>query len=316
MCGLFGFSSYSNNVSKQKLDTLINCLASESQIRGTQATGIACKNAKHQLIVQKESKAADLMNFQISKRTTVVIGHTRHATQGSIKDNFNNHPFKGILKSGKPFALAHNGVLTNDKILRTKRHLPKTKIETDSYIAVQLLEQHKSINHKTLKEMAEAVEGSFSFTVIDHNDTLYFVKGDSPLSVIHFDKMGLYVYASTDEILWRALVDSGFIPQIKRGEYKEIPLQEGQILSIDRNGKTEYSTFEFQDYYYSPKWWNACNSTSCVACADDEDYIENVKFMASYMGYGEEIVDRLLKQGFTVDDIENYLFEGIDGYFV
>lgn len=316
MCGLFGFSSINNSVSKQKLDTLLNCLASESQVRGTQATGIACKNAKHKLAVQKESKSADDMKFQLSKHTNTVIGHTRHATQGSIKDNFNNHPFKGTLRNGKPFALCHNGVLTNDKLLRTQKHLPKTKIETDSYIAVQLLEQNKTISHKALKEMAEAVDGSFSFTVIDHNDTLYFVKGDSPLSLIHFEKLGLYVYASTEEILWRALVDSGFIPQIKNGEYTEIPITEGQILSIGKDGKIEYSEFEYMDYAYYPRWYSYGNDY-CTTKETDANtmYLDEVKSMAGYVGYDGEFVDRLLYQGFTIEEIEDFLYEEMDGFY-
>ena len=315
MCGLFGFSSYNNSVSKQKLDKLLNCLASESQVRGTQATGIACKNAKHKLVVQKDSKAADDMVFQLSKHTNAVIGHTRHATQGSVKDNFNNHPFKGTLKNGKQFALCHNGVLTNDKLLRIQKNLPKTKIETDSYIAVELLQQHKTLTHKTLKEMAEAVEGSFAFTVLDHNDSLYFVKGDNPLSIIHFEKLGLYVYASTDEILWRALVDSGFIPQIKNGEYTEIPITEGQILSISKDGKIEYSEFEYMDSYY-PRWYSYGNDY-CTTNETDANamYLDEIKSMANYLGYTDEFVDRMMIQGFTIQEIEDFLYDEIDGFY-
>ena len=315
MCGLFGFSSYNNSVSRQKLDKLLNCLASESQIRGTQATGIAYNN-KHKVVVQKDSKAADDMKFQISKNVSVVVGHTRHSTQGTYLLNRNNHPFDARLKSGKSFSLCHNGVLTNDKLLRTQKNLPKTNIETDSFVAVQLLQQHKTISHKSLKEMAEAVEGSFAFTVLDHNDSLYFVKGDNPLSIIHFEKLGLYVYASTDEILWRALVDSGFIPQIKNGEYTEIPITEGQILSIDRNGKLEYSEFEYDVYGYYPRWYDSCSLLKDSDEDADAQYLREVKGMAVYMGYDSDFVDRLLSQGFTVDEIESFLFDDMDGYYL
>ena len=41
--------------------------------------------------------------------------------------------------------------------------------------------------------MAENVEGSFSFSVLDSNDNLYIVKGDSPISVLHFKKKQVYV---------------------------------------------------------------------------------------------------------------------------
>lgn len=45
------------------------------------------------------------------------MGHTRHTTQGNEKRNYNNHPFTGKCKNLK-FAIAHNGVLFNDKELR------------------------------------------------------------------------------------------------------------------------------------------------------------------------------------------------------
>ena len=70
------------------------------------------------------------------------MGHTRAATQGSAKDNFNNHPFPGY--AGGSFALAHNGVLFNDIFLQ--RSLPVTKVKTDSYVAVQLLQQSGKVN--------------------------------------------------------------------------------------------------------------------------------------------------------------------------
>lgn len=63
--------------------------------------------------------------------------------------------------NGRAFALAHNGVLYNDKALRRSLHLPGTKIETDSYAAVQLIERQKALSFSSLRSMAESVEGSF-----------------------------------------------------------------------------------------------------------------------------------------------------------
>ncbi|MEG0542415.1 MAG: hypothetical protein RR528_08810, partial [Angelakisella sp.] len=98
------------------------------------------------------------------------------------------------------FSLAHNGVLWNDSQLRRQLSLPNTKIETDSYIAVQLLEQEDSIGFQSLKTMAEAVEGQFTFTVLDSKNSMYIIKGQNPMAIYHFAK-GFYLYASTEEIL-------------------------------------------------------------------------------------------------------------------
>ena len=67
---------------------------------------------------------------------------------------YNNHPFLG--KCGETsFALAHNGVLYNDRRLRCELNLPQTAIETDSYVAVQLLEKHDTLDMKSVAKMTE-----------------------------------------------------------------------------------------------------------------------------------------------------------------
>ena len=53
--------------------------------------------------------------------------------------------------------------------------LPVTKIETDSYIAVQLLEKYGRLNFESLQRMAEELEGSFTITALSDRDELYFV---------------------------------------------------------------------------------------------------------------------------------------------
>ena len=83
--------------------------------------------------------------YRVPAAPSIIMGHTRMATQGSELVNINNHPFPGITGQER-FSLAHNGVLTNDKVLRKKFKLPTTKVETDSYVAVQLLEQYGQVN--------------------------------------------------------------------------------------------------------------------------------------------------------------------------
>ena len=143
MCGLLGFSKYGDEKFKDLKD-LTNALAKMSAVRGTDATGIAY-NYQGKMNIIKEAKSAQLLDFKHPDDIKALIGHTRHATQGSEKYNFNNHPFYGKCKHGK-FALAHNGVLSNDTQVRIDYKLPKSKIETDSFVAVQLIEHKKKLN--------------------------------------------------------------------------------------------------------------------------------------------------------------------------
>ena len=204
MCGLFGFLNYSGD-KIGNLSLLTNSLAEQASVRGTDATGIAFCGMSGINIV-KDCKSADEINFKHSDEICSLIGHTRHSTQGSEKRNYNNHPFIGRCKNSN-FALAHNGVLSNDKQLRKKYRLPKTKIETDSYIAVQLIESQKYFGVSRIIYMSEQTEGSFSYSILDDENNIWLVKGDSPLSLIHFPKLKVYVYASTEEILYKSIID-------------------------------------------------------------------------------------------------------------
>ena len=165
MCCLFGMMDYRGRFSAGEKKRILSVLARECEERGTDATGIAYCTRGH-LDIYKRPLPAHRMHFRIPADSRTIMGHTRMTTQGTASRNCNNHPFRGNA-GGTPFALAHNGVLWNDHILRHAHGLPETKIETDSYIAVQLLEQQKALDFDSLKAMAEKVEGSFVFTVLD-----------------------------------------------------------------------------------------------------------------------------------------------------
>lgn len=209
MCCLFGMIDYRGSFTGRQKTRLLSTLAAECEARGTDAAGVAyCAGGS--LRVYKRPVPAHALRFRIPDHVPVVLGHTRMTTQGSQKKNYNNHPFLGTA-GGRRFALAHNGVLYNDHLLRRSLSLPTTKIETDSYIAVQLIERQKALDFSSLKYMAEQVEGSFTFTLLDEGNNWYLVKGDNPLCLYHFPRLGVYLYASTEEILCRALASpSGF----------------------------------------------------------------------------------------------------------
>lgn len=171
------------------------------------------------------------------------MGHTRMTTQGSEEKNYNNHPFLGQA-GGRQFALAHNGVLHNDLMLRRSLKLPHTKIETDSYVAVQLIERKKALDFASLKYMAEQIEGSFTFTLLDERNNWYLVKGDNPLCLYHFPRSGLYIYASTEEILEKSIKKMRLCLE----RPKRVVVKCGEILKIVEDGGVIRSTFETDSF--------------------------------------------------------------------
>lgn len=65
--------------------------------------------------------------------------------------------------------------------------------------------------------MAESLRGSYAFSILDSTDTLWLVRGDSPLAFVHFPKYRLYVYASTETILYKSLVGNKLFDEVKTG---------------------------------------------------------------------------------------------------
>ncbi|MFI3227242.1 MAG: class II glutamine amidotransferase [Clostridia bacterium] len=303
MCAIFGLIDYKNVFSKAEREQIIKTLSIECMERGTDATGIAyLKNDK--MTIYKRPKKASKIKLKLPIDANIILGHTRFTTQGNEFFNYNNHPFEGKIHKTK-FAFAHNGVIHNDKLLRNEHNLYGTHIETDSYIAVQLLERFQTLNLNSLKSLAELVEGSFCFTLLDENKNMYFVKGENPICLLHFDA-GFYIYASTDNIMLKSLVKL----QFDKLSFEKIVVNDGDILKIDKLGQIERTEFESKNPYYG----FYCNKYKrpyidiLPDSYDDADYINEIKSVASAFGYDEHDIDILISEGFSPDEIEDYFY--------
>ena len=310
MCGLFGFTIYGNN--PRNYSRLLNALAQGASERGTHATGIAYNRAGH-LAIYKRPLPAKRLCLNHREGVRVVMGHTRHTTQGSQKRNYNNHPFRA--SAGVDFALAHNGIIYNDDELRVSEHLPASYIETDSYILAQLLERFDHLDADTLADSVEKLSGYYTFTLVDSRDTLYIVKGESPLAIARVARLGLIVYASTQKILDDALKTAG----IDKRDCESIDIAEGEILAISRDGKLTRSRFKMPARFDYLKWIYSdsydfddshyfATTSSAPARDESDEHYKNLCIVARYYGYDTDDIDSLLDDGFTLDEIEEYFF--------
>lgn len=297
MCSVFGLIDHQNILSTHDKNRIINTLARECEIRGTDATGIAY-HFGGRLRIFKRPLPAHKLRLRVPPGVSVIMGHTRMTTQGNEKFNQNNHPFAGSI-AGKTFALAHNGILWNDKLLRQQERLPQTSVETDSYIAVQLLEQHKTLDFTSLQAMAETVEGSFVFTVLDSEDSVWFVKDDNPLCLFHYD--GFTLYASTQEILVKA------VKRLRLGKPESVQQpEEGEILRIDKFGNQTGGIFIPRATY--PHWWRYAPYYGYPW--DEVDGLhDELLAAAKSMGVSETEVQALLDYGCDPDEIEELLYD-------
>ncbi|HCT64749.1 MAG TPA: hypothetical protein DIC60_05715 [Lachnospiraceae bacterium] len=310
MCCLFGIIDYRGYFTPRQKNRVLAVLAKECEARGTDATGIAY-NLNGTMKIVKAPLPAHSMRFRIPPQATVIMGHTRMTTQGSEKKNRNNHPFHGAVR-GMEFSLAHNGVLNNDKSLRIVEKLPSTDIQTDSYVAVQLLQKKQALTFDSLKFMAEQVEGSFCFTVLDCANNLYIIKGSNPICIYQYEKEGFYIYASTEEILSKAIARMGlYMP--KRGQKVEVSC--GDIVQISQTGSITRGSFSYNTFdelwfmeRYNPYSYGIPNYKS--ACTDmEQERLEELKWMAACFGFEPEEVEVLYKDGYTLDEVEELLYQ-------
>lgn len=288
MCAVFGLIDYKRIFNNKQRERILKTLSVECEIRGTDAVGFAF-NGKGRLRIFKRPLPAHEVNIRLSDDANIIHGHTRMATQGDKNFNYNNHPFSGY--AGREFALAHNGILYNENAVRRELNIPETHIKTDSYIAVQILEKLGERNEVNLAQMAEKVNGSFVFTVLDEDSNSYFVCGDNPLALYHFDA-GFYIYASTEAILEKALTTLG----IAKFRHEKIECGWGDILKIDRSGNLSRSFFMPDVQYY---WDYDCYN-------EQLDYIELFQRAERY-GIDEEYIELLLDYGYMPEEIEDLL---------
>ncbi len=298
MCALFGWLDYKHIIPHKILKKLTQALANAAEERGTDAAGISyVRDGK--VVIFKRPKPAHKIRFNAPESTTAVMGHTRLTTQGNQKFNQNNHPFPGHVD--KEFAFAHNGVLYNDQELRKEKNLPFTSIETDSYIAVQLIEQQGKLDFESLKNMAETVQGNFNFTVLDEDNSLYIVKGSNPMYLLCFEKLGLYIYASTESIMKNALKKVG----IQNFHSKKIETVHGDIIKIDRNGFLSRSEFKNKEFDLI-SWYR------CSYDYEDDYYTQHEQLLfdiCNTFGVVKEDVMLLLDYGYSSDEIEDMLMD-------
>ena len=114
--------------------------------------------------------------------------------------------------------------------------------------------------------------------------------------LLHFEALGLYVYASTESIMMKALGKTC----LGRFNSNKIDCVEGDILCIDSNGtitKEEFEPAMYRSHFMS--WY------------DDEPYYNvHEELLLAYCGcYGVDTsdVEILLEYGYTCDEIEDML---------
>ncbi|MFA7420551.1 MAG: hypothetical protein WCZ90_12775 [Melioribacteraceae bacterium] len=198
MCGIMGYVCFGEQrPSKEHITEMFSLL----ETRGRDASGFAFIE-DGQLTVQKapikSSQYVKSEDWKILSLPKIMILHTRAATQGSNKNQFNNHP----LYSKAGLALIHNGIIQNDKEIFTKNQRDG-EVDSEAILAVL---SSKGKGDK-IKRVFDRLEGSFAFAVInkDEPDNLTLVKKDNPIDLYYDDRNDILYFCSERRIMQEAL---------------------------------------------------------------------------------------------------------------
>jgi len=267
MCAILGY--YNLDEKTRKSDEFKNCLTKlflNSEERGTDASGFAyvrngkIKKYKKDLPANKlvESEPFEKLLNNLPK---ILIGHCRLTTQGTEKNNTNNHP---LFDKPSGTALVHNGVINNDDELFKKYKL-KRDGQVDSEIILKMISSYsKKLNIiNKIKHSTKKLKGQFAVAVINENepDNLYLFKNDNPICYVYEPKLKTIFFGSTIEILQNSLekIDYklNYFPYTKENKN----LKYGQLLSdsglkINSNGIKEFDiepNFESVNNHWNKK---------------------------------------------------------------
>lgn len=201
MCGIAGVRSFDGTpITGEMVCSLLLGI----EHRGKDATGIAIMDADGEIHIHKKDDPA--WRFVTAKDTqtflddhlrdaSMVLLHTRAATQGSPLHNVNNHPvFAGNA------AIIHNGVVHNERVLYNEWKAEQ-KAEVDSDIFRAAFDM--GIDRSLYKRLGE-VRGSAAVAAFTKEDPtkLFLMRSGSP--IVLGANSSLLMWASTQQALFKS----------------------------------------------------------------------------------------------------------------
>lgn len=233
MCGIAAFSAPADSNLNARL--LAHHLLTQIEDRGSHASGFAYIDADGSVGMYKNPiPGSQLPLHELPRNAKTVVIHTRYATQGSPKNNRNNHP---VISTDNRIALVHNGVISNDYALREELGLTDAHGEVDSLVIPSLIAQQ---GEKALSKLSGYA--AIAWLDVENPEILSIAKlKNSPVSYTHLPD-GTFVMASTAPLLIKALWGAGleFGGVFDLAETRMLKIKGGFIMDHDRSPVMSY----------------------------------------------------------------------------
>ncbi|MHB9106897.1 MAG: class II glutamine amidotransferase [Armatimonadota bacterium] len=272
MCGLTGMAWGAHSRRRTEREDLLDRFTRMllfSEHRGPYATGMAWVKSDGTYRVEKaplparqfiqSACYADALN-EVSDELTVLMGHTRWPTRGSVNNPHNNHPLLLPIYARRPLspvidttvrpsravghvALTHNGHIANATERFQALGLPRTA-QVDSELLVRLAQRHADrdgLDVNAFLADLELLDGRINLVLVTTTrpEEILLLKGNMPLEVRIQAERQVLCYASEARMLDIALAsDAGWQP---------LPLARGEGLIVNTKTWTQQRVpFVFQ----------------------------------------------------------------------
>jgi glucosamine 6-phosphate synthetase-like amidotransferase/phosphosugar isomerase protein len=253
MCGLCGVilgRKRRRRTEIRQIAGLFTELLLDSQIRGTDAAGVAVvrRDGSYKLF-KRPGPAALLVEdklygrvVSLDNKVTAVLGHTRRKTRGSEHNSRNNHP----IVVGRLVCGTHNGTLANADHLASTLRLRRAA-EVDSEVLFRLAERSRSDTE--FRSLLARCRGRISaaFVRLDEPPKLRLLKGDMPLHAAHVPRMRAVLYASEPWMLQTALQDLSH-----------------EMLALDPFTLLTFDTADVLDFHQTDVFFRTPEVTRCL----------------------------------------------------
>jgi hypothetical protein len=176
----------------------------------------------------------------------------------------NNHP---VLSPSGDIALVHNGVIYNHNSVR--RAIPHKLPEVDTSVIPALIED---ANLERLTEL----DGDAAISWLSESDlgVLNVARlSHSPLVIAQVED-GSFIFASTESLLWRVLIQLDLMPEFMQtvSEYTYYKVREGRIVEMLELEVPTHTTSGYDYGYYRHQTAGAKGSYANDPWAEDDDY--------------------------------------------
>jgi amidophosphoribosyltransferase len=240
MCGIFGIFNHreASNLTYLGLHAL--------QHRGQESAGIASTDGTTLYNHREMGLVSDIFNEQVlhELKGHAAIGHVRYSTAGS-SDIKNAQPFVVEYSKG-PLAIAHNGNLTNAKIIRDELENYGSIFQStmDTEVIVHLIAlSHENATLDRLISALRRIEGSYSLLLLT-NEGMIAVRDPHGFRPLVLGKLkDSYVFSS--ETCAFDLIEADYVREVEPGEVVHITSEGIQSYSPLRKAEPRRCIFEY-----------------------------------------------------------------------